>query len=81
MTLCPELYAVRAKYVAVCIVFTENLCGYKTPLYRILEEVNMFLAHVILCFVTADIHNILESARYSSLSEKNGGKIMSLKYT
>ena len=74
MILCPELYAERAKYVSVYIVRKENFCGYKTPLYRILEEVNTSLAHAILCFVTADIHSILASARYSSLSEKHKKK-------
>jgi hypothetical protein len=69
MILCPELYAARAKYVSVYKVITENFCGYKIPLYRVLEEVNTSLARAILCFVTADIHSISESARYSGLSE------------
>jgi hypothetical protein len=76
MTLCPELCAVRTKDVSVNIVFTENFCAYKTPLYGIMEEVNMSLARAILCFVTADIHNILESTRYSRLSEKNAKKLL-----
>jgi len=71
-TLCPELYVVRAKYVSVNIMFTENFCAYKTILYRIMEKVNMFMARSILCFVTVDIHNILKSTRYSSLSGGGG---------
>jgi hypothetical protein len=70
MTFYPELYAVSAKYVPVYKVFTENFCAYKTPLYRVLEEVNMSLACAIICAVTADSHKILQSALYSSLSEK-----------
>jgi hypothetical protein len=39
MTLCPELYAVRAEYVSVYIVITENFCVFETTFYRILEQV------------------------------------------